>query len=108
MTAPPPLSVPLPCCSRHMDEGLPMKSLSNSDFARPATARRWFSGLLRAAFPAASEAALALRAAPVLGVSERQVRNWLRCAHDASLRHVTAVVLIAGAEVALRRLEGAR
>jgi hypothetical protein len=29
------------------------------------------------------------------------VRNWLRCEHDASLRYVTAVMVIAGAEIVL-------
>lgn len=68
--------------------------------------RRWFARLLWRAFPARSEAALAAQASAALGVSERQVRNWLRCEHDAGLRHVTAVLLIAGAEAALARLEG--
>jgi hypothetical protein len=80
------------------------KSPARSDHA--AASRRWFAALLWRAFPAPSERALREKAARALGVSERQVSNWLRCEHDASLRHVTAVILIAGAEAALARLEG--
>nr|WP_156178460.1 hypothetical protein [Puniceibacterium sp. IMCC21224] len=60
--------------------------------------RDWFAALLWRAFPADSEASLAYQAAPVLGVSERQVRNWLRCENDASLTYVTAVLVLAGFE----------
>lgn len=62
--------------------------------------------MLWRAFPSPSAAALAKRAASVLGVSERQVRNWLAEDHDAALRHVTAVMLIAGCEVVFRQIEG--
>ena len=84
----------------------PRKCPARSDHA--AAARRWFAALLWRAFPSPSERDLSEKAARALGVSDRQVRNWLRCEHDASLRHVTAVILIAGAEAALARLEGGR
>jgi hypothetical protein len=71
-------------------------------------ARRWFRDLLWRAFPARSENELALRAAAALGVSERQVRNWLRLEHDAGVRYVFAVLTIAGAEVVFRKMEGRR
>ncbi|MWP39404.1 hypothetical protein GQY15_17700 [Rhodobacter sphaeroides] len=80
------------------------KNPANSD-EHARTSRKWFANLLRRAFPANSEAELAERAAPVLGVSTRQVRNWLREDHDASLRYVTAVMMIAGAEVVFSRME---
>lgn len=74
------------------------------DHARAS--RRWFAALLWRAFPAPSENELAQRAARALDVSPRQVKNWLRCEHDASLRYVLAVMAIAGAEVVFSRIEG--
>lgn len=69
----------------------------NADHA--AASRRWFRDLLWKAFsPAQSENEVAEKAARVLDVTPRQVRNWLRCENDASLRYVTAVLMIAGAE----------
>lgn len=63
-----------------------------------AASRKWFAAMLWRAFPARSENELANTAARALDVSPRQVKNWLRCEHDASLRYVTAVMLLAGAE----------
>jgi hypothetical protein len=80
-----------------------MKNLAGNYDDHASRSRRWFSNLLWQAFPAGSEHDLAHKAAGVLDVSPRQVRNWLRCEHDASLRHVTKVVMIAGAEAALKR-----
>lgn len=37
---------------------------------------------------------------------QRQVVNWLRCNNDASLRHVIAVMALAGAEVVFDKVEG--
>lgn len=70
-----------------------------ADFSdHAASSRRWFAALLWRAFPSASENQLAETAARALDVSPRQVKNWLRCEHDASLRYVTAVMLLAGVE----------
>lgn len=77
------------------------KNLAGNFGDHERASRRWFAGLLWAAFPSPSEHELARRAARVLGVSERQVRNWLRCDNDASLKYVTAVALIAGVEFGL-------
>lgn len=63
--------------------------------------RRWFAALLWRAFPSLSENELAHKAARVLDVSPRQVKNWLRCEHDASLKYVTAVAMIAGIELGI-------
>lgn len=81
-----------------------MKNLAGNLDDHACASRRWFSNLLWLAFPAASEHDLAHKAARVLNVSPRQVRNWLRCENDASLRYVTSVVMIAGAEAAFKRL----
>jgi hypothetical protein len=81
-----------------------LKSLAKSPDQGSAS-RRWFRDLLWRAFPSRSEGELSAKAAPVLNVSPRQVRNWLREDNDASLRHVTAVMAIAGAEVILTRIE---
>ena len=76
-----------------------MKYPSNSCIDHPTAYRNWFRDMLWRAFPAPSDTERAARAARVLNVSDRQVRNWLRCEHDPSLRHVMAVIAIAGAEV---------
>lgn len=73
---------------------------------RSCKARRWFSDLLWIAFPGPSEAAVARKAAAALGCSDRQAKNWLRCENDAPVRAVLATIAIAGAEVALKKLEG--
>lgn len=70
-----------------------------------ASSRRWFADLLWRAFPSPSERELAQKAARVLDVSPRQVRNWLRCEHSAAWHTVAAVMAIAGAEVVLRGVE---
>lgn len=79
-----------------------MKSSAYSSFDRETAYRMWFRDLLWRAFPASSDAARAERAAHVLNVSERQVRNWLNCEHDPKLRYVMAVIAIAGAEVVFK------
>lgn len=69
-----------------------------------SASRRWFAALLWRAFPSPSEGDLADKAARVLDVSPRQVRNWLRCENDAGVSYVTAVMAIAGAEVVFGRI----
>ncbi|RJL15285.1 hypothetical protein [Paracoccus siganidrum] len=81
-----------------------MKNLADS--SNPREARRWFRNMLWRAFPSPSENELAIRAARVLDVSPRQVKNWLREENDASLRYVTAVLAIAGAEIIFGKIEG--
>jgi hypothetical protein len=66
-----------------------------------AASRRAFAALLWRAFPAPSEHELSHKAARVLDVSPRQVKNWLRCEHSAAVHHYFAVAAIAGAEVVL-------
>lgn len=83
----------------------PMKNLANSA-TNPKAARRWFREMLWRAFPSASENDLARKAADVLEVSPRQVRNWLREENDASLRYVIAVLTIAGGEIIFAKIEG--
>ena len=74
------------------------KNLANSTDHASAS-RRWFRNMLYRAFPSPSDCDLADKAARVLDVSPRQVRNWLNEDNDASLRYVTAVMAIAGAEI---------
>lgn len=83
---------------------MPMKLTANSDHR--SASRRWFAALLWRAFPAPSEHDLSLKAARVLDVSPRQVRNWLGGHHDAGLSYVLAVMAIAGAEVVFDKIEG--
>lgn len=80
----------------------PAVSARSVPLTHPKASRRWFAALLWQAFPSRSAGDLAERAAPVLGVSTRQVRNWLDGEHDAALRHVLAVIAIAGAEVVFK------
>lgn len=77
-----------------------------ADTVNPSASRRWFRNLLWRAFPSQSENDLAHKAADALDVSPRQVKNWLREEHDASLRYVTAVLAIAGAEIIFGKIEG--
>lgn len=70
-----------------------------------AASRRWFAALLWRAFPSPSERELAEKAARVLEVSPRQVRNWLRCEHSAAWHYVAAVMAIAGVELVFRGVE---
>lgn len=71
-----------------------MKNPSNSTTDHVRWSRKLFASMLWRAFPGRSEAEIAARAAPVLGVSERQVRNWLRIEHSAALHHFLAVAEI--------------
>lgn len=82
-----------------------MKNLAVSGDHASAS-RRWFRNMLFRAFPSPSEHDLANKAARVLDVSPRQVKNWLREENDASLRYVTAVMMLAGAESVFDRIGG--
>ena len=74
------------------------KSFAKYDARDAVKRRRWFANLLWRAFPAGSEHELAIKAAPVLDVTPRQVQNWLRGEHDAKLGTILAVLTIAGSE----------
>jgi hypothetical protein len=92
----------------NMQKNLSQNGL-RSDFSggrHKSLSRRWFASLLWAAFPGASEREVARMGAPVLGVSERQIINWLRCDNDAALSYVTAVMVLAGVEFALDGVRG--
>lgn len=78
-----------------------MKNLAGNADDHIKASRKWFSAMLWRAFPSSSEHELCHKAARVLDVSPRQVKNWLRQENDASLRYVTAVALIAGVELTL-------
>lgn len=91
--------------AQETDRRTSLKYLSNSTPDYANFSRKWFAELLWKAFPDQSESAIAERAARVLDVSPRQVRNWLRCNNDASLRHVMAVMAVAGAEIVFRKIE---
>lgn len=83
-----------------------MQNPSNSGGDQTFASRRVFRDLLWRAFPSPSEHELSIKAARVLDVSPRQVRNWLRCEHSAAWHYVAAVMAIAGAEVVFQRVEG--
>lgn len=82
-----------------------MKDLSFSDVDHTDGARLFFRNLLWRAFPGPSEAAVAEKAARVLDVTPRQVRNWLRCENSAAWHYVSAVLLVAGAEIVFDRMK---
>jgi len=75
-----------------------MQYFSQKDMAQLYPARMRFSRMLRRAFPGPSDTAIAAKAAPVFGVSPRQVQNWLQCRNDAGVGNVLAVIAIIGAE----------
>lgn len=69
-------------------------------------ARKAFAAMLWRAFPSVSEDELSKKAARVLDVSPRQVKNWLRCENSAAWPYVAAVMAVAGAEIVFRQVEG--
>lgn len=75
---------------------------------RAVQPREWFRDLLWIAFPARSDSHRADKIAAALGVSKRAAMNWLQCENDAALRHVVAVLVIAGAEAAFAKIGGTR
>lgn len=79
-----------------------MKNLAENSSDHISASRRAFVAMLWRAFPSPSEHELAQKAARVLDVSPRQVQNWLRCENSAAWHHVSAVMMIAGAEVMFR------
>lgn len=87
--------------SRGHDGAFALKNLAHSLRDHTGASRRWFAELLWRAFPGASEHEVAQAAAAALGVSQRAVVYWLRGENSASLQYVTAVMLIAGVEMAL-------
>lgn len=82
-----------------------VKNLAHSDIDHVKASRKAFASLLWRAFPARSERELALKAASVLDVSPRQIKNWLRCENSAAWHYVAAVMAIAGAEIVFSGLE---
>lgn len=86
--------------------GVPrVKNPARSDVDHVSASRKAFAALLWRAFPSPSEKALVDKAAPILDVSPRQIKNWLRCEHSAAWHYVAAVMAIAGAEIVFVPLE---
>lgn len=81
------------------------KNIAENSGDQVSASRRAFAALLWRAFPSRSEHDLANKAAAVLDVSPRQVKNWLRCENSAAWHYVAAVMAIAGAEIVFRRAE---
>lgn len=79
-----------------------VKNPSRNEVDQVSASRKAFAALLWRAFPSRSEHDLALKAARVLDVTPRQVQNWLRCEHSASVHVFFAVASIAGAELVFR------
>jgi hypothetical protein len=82
-----------------------VKNIASNAYDRETAYRMWFRDMLWRAFPAPSDAARAEKAHKVLGCSERQVINWLRCENDPKLRFVMATLAVAGAEIVFRQSE---
>ncbi|WP_226782732.1 hypothetical protein [Oceaniglobus trochenteri] len=76
------------------------------DSRHKTRSRKAFAAMLWRAFPGDSEREVARIGAPVLGVSERQVINWLRCDNDAGVSYVFAVMALAGVGWALDPIRG--
>lgn len=91
---------------KHGDRSV--KNLAENEGDHISASRKAFAALLWRAFPSPSEHELTLKAARVLDVSPRQVKNWLRCENSAAVHHYFAVAAIAGAEVVFHRIEGKR
>lgn len=84
---------------------VPSKKAAQS-FLDGSTGRKVFARMLWSAFPGKSENEVAERAALVLGVSDRQCRNYLRGIHEAKASHVMAVIALLGFEKAMKLIEG--
>lgn len=78
------------------------KNLTYFEDDNVSSSRKAFASLLWRAFPSPSENDLATKAAKVLEVSPRQVKNWLRYQNSAAIHYFFIVAAIAGAEVILR------
>lgn len=78
-----------------------LRSLTGSDLSREVFAR-----MLWRAFPGDTENEVADRAAPVLGIGQRQVRRLLRRECSAKVGQVLAVTLILGVEETLTLIYG--
>ena len=83
-----------------------MKYLSEKNTRRLYPVRASFADWLWLAFPSSSENELAMKAGPALGVSDRQVINWLRCRNEAKLSQVIAVIALVGVELVSKTIEG--
>lgn len=81
------------------------KVLSPNAGARPHR-RSLFVRLLWVAFPSRSEKELAERAHKALGVSQRQVENWLAGVNDGKASHLTDLIFIVGVEKLSQLIEG--
>lgn len=69
-----------------------------------SASRALFAKMLWRAFPADSEHAVAEKAAPVLGLSERHIRRLLQCDHSAKIEHFLAVAALVGFEATLNMI----
>lgn len=94
---PPIVSIPR---SRGKYRGNTMKNPAKTHQHGAPVQRQWVCNMLWAAFPSASENILSEKAARALDCSERQVRNWLRCEHDAGAKIIAGLVVLIGFEAA--------
>lgn len=83
-------------------------STVRSFLSDPEAARKVYAKLLRRAFPETSDAAIAKRAAPVLGEDEKTIRRHLRLNHSVKVEHFLAVALLAGVEFTLAAIFSAQ
>ena len=95
-----------PSQGKHMEAVV--KNLADIAGGNVKPARKAFANMLWLAFPSPSEHDLCLKAARVLDVSPRQVKNWLRCQNSAAIHYFFAVAAIAGAEVVFQQIEAVR
>lgn len=77
----------------------PVKYLAKSNVDFRAASRREDSNKLRAAFDGPTQSAIAEKASRAMGVSPRQIINWMQCENDMPSWAVKAV------EHYLRRVE---
>lgn len=83
-----------------------MKNLTRNGIDVEEKAAKWFSDLLWNAFPADSEAQVAMKAAKALEVSEKQVRNWLRHSNSPAWKFVFKALIAEGVEIVAQKIEG--
>lgn len=107
MTAPPALSVYSKHSSQSQNWSERVKHLAKSNVDFREHSRREDARLIQTAFDGPTQSAIAERGSRALGVSPRQIINWMKCEHDMPSWAVKAVKhYIRAIETAANKIEG--
>lgn len=108
MPAPPSFSVSQKTFSQGQHRGSALNNLAKSNLDFRTASRREDARKLRAAFEGATQSEMAQKASRALGISPRQIINWMQCENDMPSWAVKAVEhYLARLERTARIIEGA-